>query len=71
RKETGKSVDVFYDPSSISIDPRQKELMGLIFAKRATREEKKEFGKLWQARVKKILVDNFDNKTVIQIKETA
>ena len=69
RKETGKSVDVIYDHSSISIDPRQKELMQLIFSGKASNEEKKEFGKLWQERVKKILVDNFDNETVIQVKE--
>lgn len=71
RKETGKSVDVFYDPSSIPTDPRQKELMGLIFSGQATREEKKDFSKLWQERVQKILVDNFHNKAVLQIIEIA
>ncbi len=71
RKDTAKRVDVFYDPSSIPTQPRQTELMGRIFSDKATDEEKKEFGKLWQERVKTILVDNFDKKTVIQVKETA
>ncbi len=71
RKDTAKSVDVFYNPSSIPTQPRQIELMGRIFSDKATDEEKKEFGKLWQERVKTILVDNFDKKTVIQVKETA
>ncbi len=71
RKDTAKSVDVFYDPSSIPTQPRQTELMGRIFSDKATDEEKKEFGKLWQERVKTILVDNFDKQTVIQVKETA
>ena len=44
--------------------------MQLIFSGKASNEEKKEFGKLWQERVKKILVDNFDNDTVINVKET-
>ncbi len=71
RKDTAKSVDVFYDPSSIPTQPRQTELMGRIFSDKATDEEKKEFGKLWQERVKTILVDNFDKQKIIQVKETA
>lgn len=67
RTDTNKSVDIFYDPSSIPPDPRQMQLMPTILAGKAGIEEKKEFGTLWQERVKKILVDNFQNAAVIRV----
>ena len=57
RLDTGKSVRVTYDPSSIPANPKQKELMGKIMQGLATAEEKKEFGVLWQERVEAIFDD--------------
>ena len=65
RLDTGKSVEVTYDPSSITPDPKQMELMQKIMQKQANMEEKKEFGILWQQRVKNIF-ENIDK--VISIK---
>lgn len=69
RTDTGKSVDVFYDPSSVGGNPKQQMLMQKIMQNQATKEEKLEFGKLWQQRVEKILIDNFDNESVIKVVE--
>lgn len=69
RTDTNKSLDVFYDPSSIKVEPKQMQLMKTIMQEKATQEEKKEFGRLWQDRVKRILVDNFDNVDIIRAKE--
>lgn len=69
RTDTKQSVDVYYDPSSILTDPRQMQLMPMILAEKASIEEKKEFGELWQERVKKILIDNFHNNTIIRVEE--
>ncbi len=67
RVDTAKAVDVDYDHSKVSGDPRIKELMQKMLQKKATIEEKKLFGKLWQDRVKKILIDNFDE--VVSVKK--
>jgi hypothetical protein len=54
RKDTNKSVEVFYDPSSITADPNMSYLMQLCLQKTATSEQQKQFGKLWQQRVENI-----------------
>ena len=66
RLDSGKTVQVTYNPSSVPANPKQQELMGKIMQQKATDEEKKEFGKLWQQRVEAIFlaVDN-----VVSVKE--
>ena len=54
RLDTGKSVAVSYDPSSVGGNPKMQELMGKLMQGVASAEEKKEFGELWQNRVEKI-----------------
>ena len=67
RIDTNKSVEVIYNPSAVPPSSKQQELMKLVLMQKATKEEQKEFGILWQDRVKKILIDNFDNKEVISV----
>jgi len=54
RVDTGKSVDVVYDPSSIPPKPEMGPLMQKLMGGVATPEEAKEFGDVWQDRVKRI-----------------
>jgi len=54
RVDTGKSVDVFYDPSSVPPKPEMGPLMQKLMGGVATPEEAKEFGAVWQDRVKRI-----------------
>ncbi len=54
RLDTGKKVEVTYNPSSIQGNPKQQELMQKIMQNAATQEERIEFGKLWQQRVEAI-----------------
>jgi hypothetical protein len=54
RLDTGKTVAVTYNPSSVGGNPKMQELMGKLMQGQATPEEKKEFGKLWQSRVEAI-----------------
>ncbi len=54
RLDTGKSITVNYDPSSVGANPTIQELMGKLMQGIASAEEKKEFGELWQERVKGI-----------------
>jgi hypothetical protein len=69
RNDTNQSVDIIYNPSSIAPDPKQGPLIQMILQGKANDEQKQEFGKLWQDRVKRIMVDNFDSKEVIQVVE--
>ncbi len=54
RLDNGKSVDVYYDPSSIGGSPKMQQLMQKMMGGMATPAEIKEFGALWQDRVKRI-----------------
>ncbi len=54
RVDTGKSVDVIYNPSSIMPNPDMQPLMMKVMQGTATSDELKEFGVLWQDRVKRI-----------------
>ena len=68
RLDTQKSVDVFYDASSISAHADMNFLMQKSVQGSATNEEKLEFGKLWQQRVEDI--SNSVNKVIrVDIKE--
>ena len=64
RLDNNKSVDVFYNPSSIMPNPAMQPLMQKVMQGIATAEEFKEFGVLWQERVEKICKDP---KAVIKI----
>ena len=56
RVDTGKSVDVIYNPSSIMPNPDMQPLMMKVMQGTATSDELKEFGALWQDRVKSCLL---------------
>jgi len=60
RTDTGKSVDVNYNHSAIPADPKMMKLMQKLTSGAATQEEVKEFGMLWQDRVKRIF-ENLDD----------
>ena len=68
RIDTLKSVDVFYDASSIKPHEDMNFLMQKYLQGNATSEEKKEFAKLWQKRVEEIS-NNIDEVIKIDIKE--
>ena len=54
---TGKSVTLSYDPSPVPPDPAMRELMAALQQGRGGDEEIKEFRRLWQERVAKILLN--------------
>jgi hypothetical protein len=71
RVDTGKSVDVFYDPSSVLPAATMQPLMQKVMSGVATEEEVTEFGKLWQERVEKILCHHHDREEVIKVVEVS
>lgn len=68
RIDTLKSIDVFYDASSIKSHEDMNFLMQKSLQGNATNEEKKEFAKLWQKRVEDIS-NNINEVIKIDIKE--
>ena len=50
-KSMNKTIDIFYDHSSIPADPKMQPLMQKVVQSTATKEEEKLFGELWQRRV--------------------
>lgn len=65
RIDTGITVDIAYNPSSILPDPQMQALMQKVLADVANTEEKELFGLLWQTRVRKIL-ENFDKVILLK-----
>ena len=69
RIDTNESVTLSYNPSIIGADPQMQPLMGKAMQGLASEEEKKTFGKLWQARVEKILLSTTLWDTMITVKK--
>lgn len=66
RVDTGKSVDVNYNPSAISASPKMMPLMLKLTTGGAAPQEVEDFGQLWQERVKRI----FENlEKVVEVNE--
>ncbi len=51
RLDTGATVEVSYDPSSVQGDPAQMEIMQRLMQGMGTPEDKAVFGPMWQKRV--------------------
>ena len=67
--DTGESVLLDYDPSSIPPSPEMKPLMGKALQGHASKEELSRFGQIWQERVKKILLSKDLWDTMITIRK--
>ena len=69
RTDIQESVDLFYEPNTVEADPKQMVLMQAIMQNKASEEEKKEFGRLWQERVERIMINNFNNPALIRVEK--
>jgi len=67
RTDTGAAVTVSYHPEIVPPPPGMQELMQKLLAGEANAEERAEFGKLWQMRVKRILIDHFDDPALVAV----
>lgn len=66
RLDTGAAVDVEARLGGVPGDPRMGELLPLCLSGTATREQLRLFGELWQARVRRLLLEHADDADVIQ-----
>ena len=67
RVDNGKYCDIEYDPSSIPSNPKMSHLMQKMMQNLASKEEKSEFGSLWQDRVNEILLNSSKYPDLIKL----
>jgi formylmethanofuran dehydrogenase subunit E len=70
RLDTGARVSVAYHPETVPAPPELQALMPKLLAGTTSVAEETEFGHLWQARVKRILIDHFDDPELVVCRET-
>lgn len=67
RDDTGRTVDVMLDTSPVAPDPAQRQLVPLIINGRADEAQRREFGRLWQDRVRRMLLEHADDPAMIRV----
>lgn len=67
RLDSGAAVGVIFDASRIPPDASQRERMQAVIQNRETPEQQVEFARLWQARVRKMLLEHADDPTLVRI----
>ncbi|HTN34491.1 MAG TPA: hypothetical protein VL091_10850 [Marinobacter sp.] len=71
RNDTFKEVEVTFDTSSVPSDPAQQSLIPLVLGGQATPEQELEFGRLWQDRVRRLLLEHANDPNVVQVRDVA
>lgn len=69
RNDTGHTVEVQFDPSTVSPDPMQRMLIPLILTGQADDAQRREFGRQWQERVRRLLLLHADDPAVVQVRQ--
>ncbi len=71
RRDTGRSVDVEINLNVVPPAPQTMPLLQKIIAQTADKNEKIEFARLWQERVKRILIDQRDDAGLVVVRENS
>ncbi|MCZ7565361.1 MAG: FmdE family protein [Burkholderiales bacterium] len=67
RLDTGAAVVAGFRPERVPAEPRLKALMPRVAAGGASAAEQREFRALWQERVRRILIDHFDDPELVAL----
>ncbi len=67
RTDTGAAAEAAYHPEVVPPDPAMQPLMAKLLSGEATPDERTEFGRLWQLRVKRILIDHWDDPALVTL----
>jgi hypothetical protein len=68
RKDNGQTVIMEYHPEIVSGNPEMGIYLKKVLDKTASEDEKALFQKMWNDRLKKIMVDEFNNSKLVLIK---
>lgn len=67
RLDTGAAVMAFFDAHQVPADASQPERLQAVIQNKETPEQQAEFARLWQARVKQILLEQADNPALLTL----
>ncbi len=68
RTDNHQTVQVSYHPETVPPAPAMQQLMPKVTGGSAAPEERREFGRLWQERVRHILVDHRDDPALVVLR---
>lgn len=71
RNDTGAEVEIGIDTSAVAGDPMMRPLMQLAMSGQADAVQRREFGRLWQDRVRRLLIDHVDDPEVVKVRAFA
>jgi formylmethanofuran dehydrogenase subunit E len=71
RNDSGAEVEVEIDVSSVPPTPAMRMLMQQVMSGQADAAGRREFGRLWQDRVRQMLLDHADDPAVVKVREVA
>ena len=71
RNDTGAEVEIEIDTGPVAADPMMRSLMQLSMTDQANAAQRREFGRLWQDRVRRILIDHADDPAVVKVRAFA
>ena len=66
RLDTGAAVAVVFDASAVPADESQRARMQAVVQNRETPEQQAEFARLWQARVRRMLLEHADDEAMVR-----
>ncbi|AAZ98130.1 conserved hypothetical protein [Thiobacillus denitrificans ATCC 25259] len=66
RLDTGARATLAYHPETVPAEPALQALMAAALSGTASAQEREEFGRQWQLRVKRILIDHCDDPALIE-----
>jgi hypothetical protein len=71
RNDNDAEIEVEIDASSIPADPMQRLLIPLVLSGQADAAQRREFGRAWQDRVRRMLIDHADDPAVVKVRALA
>ena len=69
RRDTGHAVQVGLDASVVPWPDEMKALMPRVVTQRASADDERRFGELWQDRVRRMLVEHADDPALVRVAE--
>lgn len=71
RNDTGAETEIEIDTGSVPADPMQHLLIQLVLTGQADDTQCHEFGRLWQDRVRRMLIEHADDPAVVKVRTLA
>lgn len=71
RNDTGAETEIEIDTGSVPADPMQHLLIQLVLTGQADDTQRHEFGRLWQDRVRRMLIEHADDPAVVKVRTLA